>query len=750
MTMIRQDILRRMITRATRFCALYLLGCAIFSYVWTSPTHASAAGKGRKAPSIEACKHVVAYANRGQLRRLVLPSADMDSPHIQKPDNLSIVFQKRMDINNDGILERVFVESQGTMHIEAFHVYPLQGEQAIDIKRSPDDDWESNNLRWAFDQAFIQFRGVTYILSKTDQSLHYLAYLNPQNVLTIVCEFGQKARPVQRLKTSHNDKVCRLAATDKIRYVEFTEPHPLTFEMVRDAGFWEITPGEKAASVDLDNDGKKESVIALPFASGRGRGCDGTFLGVLTADKGAIDKDFTGKLPGARCRGTTVTPFLVDGNTYLDERQPGPYAEHRQIYTFAKKQLTTLCTFDVWPDQYILTPMQRIIRAAWNENPWAYAIRQSGTSAVEILLRSGRDVNEAAGLPLQVAIGNDRADMLELLLQAGANPHAKNDHEFPLERAVRYGKTKIVSLLLQYGMRVRARTTLGRAGPRALQVAIQDQRDDMLELLLKAGVSPNAKSHQVSPLYEAVRFGTDQAVALLLHYGAKANTSTGNTYGAVVLDDSWILSRDHDAVAEAIARGSLEKLQILLHAGSVITDATAIEAVAGRSRDRHEKLPLLLAHGLDVHRHYTLDVVGTPEVRPVESAIKAWQVSKTLLQWATAAGDSQAVHILEEAIAKTSEALQRLRAADADLNAAYQQWFASLQANNRRKLRDAQRAWLRQRDTQCNVRFSGTSMEKWLHYTAAQEGRALCVLATTRERTAQLVRRELALGTPPA
>jgi hypothetical protein len=107
--------------------------------------------------------------------------------------------------------------------------------------------------------------------------------------------------------------------------------------------------------IDINYDGKKEVVVSLELSSGSGRGCDGTFLGVLTADRTAIDKKMTEKLPAGDCGGQAVTPFFVDGKTYLDERQQDPHAEHRQIYMLYGDKLKTICKFEVRPVNYVLS-----------------------------------------------------------------------------------------------------------------------------------------------------------------------------------------------------------------------------------------------------------------------------------------------------------------------------------------------------------------------------------------------------------
>ncbi|RJQ38078.1 MAG: hypothetical protein C4550_07160, partial [Nitrospiraceae bacterium] len=211
---------------------LHLLIYIFFLFLLIFPDYSDAKEKVKGNPSIEACKYVISRANKGELGKISIPSEPWDSPKIKEPKDIpgfaAIVFRKLLDINNDGVLERVFVLSEGTADYKEFSVYELTDDNGIGIKTSPDDNWESDNLRWSADRAFIEFRGITYVLGKTNQSLNYLAYISSKNEMKIVCEFEQKEEPLQRLKTSQNDNVCKLALEGNIEYVEFNKLHSVS------------------------------------------------------------------------------------------------------------------------------------------------------------------------------------------------------------------------------------------------------------------------------------------------------------------------------------------------------------------------------------------------------------------------------------------------------------------------------------------------------------------------------------------
>jgi len=450
---------------------------------------------------------------------------------------------------------------------------------------------------------------------------------------------------------------------------------------VQKAGFYETHPSEKAALIDINNDGKKEIIISLELASGRGPGCDSTFLGVLTEDRRDIDKKFTERLPGGKCGGTKVTPFVLDGKTYLDERQTSSHAEHRQIYMLEKDQLKTICEFEVRPENYVLSKIQRIEKAAEYQNPWLYAISQPGLETVKTLIESERDINEDTG-------------------------HGY----FPLH------------------------------------IAVHERRDDVLALLLKVGANPNLKSKDftmMTPLHNAVWNGTDRAVELLLKYGAKAVEDKSDSYNA--LYEAMSISE------------SLNKLELLLKYGTIISEEVAIEAVTNRNKNKYEKLKLLLKYGLDVNKKYTKTVVvegikqEAPGVWKVGPEIKSKKMTKTLLEWAKESGDPEAVKILTDAGAKKADKslLQKLKEVDADLNQNYKLLASNLNEADRKKLQAEQKDWIHERDTKCDSFYKSKSIENWLRNAASDEKRARCVLETTQMRIHQLLLKLFPEVVPP-
>jgi uncharacterized protein len=284
-----------------------------------------------------ACRAVADFANQRKLSELAIPFSD------------SI----QVDINNDGMNERVVIVDEGTMHWEHLDIFSESGK-SIEISKSKEDDWESDNLRWAMDQLLIRYDGQIYVLGKTDDYLNYLSQINKENIEKVVCEFAQQEEPDETLVSSSNDKLCQDALEQQLDYVEFGQTHALTVASVQEAGFYATTPGDFVTQVDINNDGKAESVVQLKLASGAGRGCDSEHLGVLNKERNKLEMTITELLPEPVCGGVVQTPFIYGGQTYVEVLYATRHPTNvHQIVQLKGGKLETICQFDVRVVNYV-------------------------------------------------------------------------------------------------------------------------------------------------------------------------------------------------------------------------------------------------------------------------------------------------------------------------------------------------------------------------------------------------------------
>ncbi len=118
--------------------------------------------------------------------------------------------------------------------------------------------------------------------------------------------------------------------------------------------------------------------------------------------------------------------------------------------------------------------------------PLSYAVEQSNKEMIEVLLNAGADPNaktEGGRTPLIIAI--DNPDIFQLLLDKKADPNLANGSgETPLMVAVQNGNTDAIERLIKAGANVNAK---GSDGTSALTVANNMFKQDMVELLKKHG-----------------------------------------------------------------------------------------------------------------------------------------------------------------------------------------------------------------------------------------------------------------------
>uniref|UniRef100_A0A673T0D2 Poly [ADP-ribose] polymerase n=1 Tax=Suricata suricatta TaxID=37032 RepID=A0A673T0D2_SURSU len=208
------------------------------------------------------------------------------------------------------------------------------------------------------------------------------------------------------------------------------------------------------------------------------------------------------------------------------------------------------------------------------------ACRNGDVSRVKRLVDAAnvnaKDMAGRKSSPLHFAAGFGRKDVVEHLLQMGANVHARDDGGLiPLHNACSFGHAEVVSLLLCQG------------------------------------ADPNARDNwNYTPLHEAAIKGKIDVCIVLLQHGADPNIRNTDGKSALDLADSSakaVLTGEYkkDELLEAARSGNEEKLMALLTPLNVNCHAsdgrksTPLHLAAGYNRVRI--VQLLLQHGADVH-----------------------------------------------------------------------------------------------------------------------------------------------------
>ncbi|MEE6485606.1 hypothetical protein FKM82_014347 [Ascaphus truei] len=197
---------------------------------------------------------------------------------------------------------------------------------------------------------------------------------------------------------------------------------------------------------------------------------------------------------------------------------------------------------------------------------------------------NSRDTAGRKSTPLHFAAGFGRKDVVEYLLQSGANVHARDDGGLiSLHNACSFGHAEVVNLLLRHG------------------------------------ADPNARDNwNYTPLHEAGIKGKIDVCIVLLQHGADPTIRNTDSRTALDLSDpsaKIVLTGEYkkDELLECARSGNEEKMMTLLTPLNVNCHAsdgrksTPLHLAAGYNRVK--VVQLLLQHGADVHAKDKGDLV---------------------------------------------------------------------------------------------------------------------------------------------
>lgn len=179
-----------------------------------------------------------------------------------------------------------------------------------------------------------------------------------------------------------------------------------------------------------------------------------------------------------------------------------------------------------------------------------FACQSGKTEVVKFFLDKGADPNQGKGESLCVCSGiqGPPVEAVRLLLDKGADPNVWKK-ESPLMNAAEVNRADVISLLLERGANINAQEK--EEGKTALALACKAGRVQAARMLLDKGANINVKGKGGwTPLHEAAGAGSVEIVELLLKRGAdaKAKTDKGNTPPDIASQ------RGHKKV-EAVLRG---------------------------------------------------------------------------------------------------------------------------------------------------------------------------------------------------
>ena len=147
----------------------------------------------------------------------------------------------------------------------------------------------------------------------------------------------------------------------------------------------------------------------------------------------------------------------------------------------------------------------------WRRTPLCVAAMKGHKEMVQLLLERGAEINVQGdhGLtPLYLASQNNHSDIVKMLLDGGAKPNMSlEDGETPIHTAALKGHKVVVQLLLDRGAELNVTDDNGLT-PAPLYMAVSRGHKDVVKLLLKRGAEPNiANVYGNTPLWCAQRCG---------------------------------------------------------------------------------------------------------------------------------------------------------------------------------------------------------------------------------------------------
>jgi len=159
----------------------------------------------------------------------------------------------------------------------------------------------------------------------------------------------------------------------------------------------------------------------------------------------------------------------------------------------------------------------------------AISARFGDLATAKLLIENGADVTTKAyggSTPLSLAAHLGKTEILELL-QASKTTSGITDvrDDSVFYSALHSGNTTLVERLLSTGYRLQEIKPQGGLMP--IHVAVQDDHEEIVDLLLKKGADVNARtSWEATPLHLVARQGTRALMDLLIMRGADVNAET--------------------------------------------------------------------------------------------------------------------------------------------------------------------------------------------------------------------------------
>lgn len=211
--------------------------------------------------------------------------------------------------------------------------------------------------------------------------------------------------------------------------------------------------------------------------------------------------------------------------------------------------------------------------------PLGMAAQAGRVEVMRYLVSRGADPNAAvppAMVPLAYAASAGKIDAMRALIELGADVNRANQGGWaPLMHASQWGPAESVKWLVEHGAKIEQRDERGMS---PLCYAASRGRVENIQYLLSKGAHAGDGNGETSAVGLAARFGSREAVLLLLDKGAGMGQGTESLVGDAAVNGDDVLVRellkrraplDYARVEfkEAAAEGHIECVRLLVEAG---------------------------------------------------------------------------------------------------------------------------------------------------------------------------------------
>ena len=195
---------------------------------------------------------------------------------------------------------------------------------------------------------------------------------------------------------------------------------------------------------------------------------------------------------------------------------------------------------------------------------WAPLVRapySSGIEMIKLLIARGADVDAGPWTALHSAVDEGRRDIIELLIQNGADINIKNEESMtPLDLAFFLNRKDIAELLLAKSTHFGSKNDRGLT---ALHNAAVEDYQDLAKLLLSNGakVDERDNNYEFTALHYTARFGNIKVAEVLIAHGADIRAK-----------DKW----DYEPIHWAAYHDRPEIIELLIAHGADVNAITSL------------------------------------------------------------------------------------------------------------------------------------------------------------------------------